>query len=70
VIKFNYRLTMNGILKGEYETLDDAYERATTLEGRELEWKQLDADFAYYALGKVINGLRTDWEIQLVRKRV
>ncbi len=67
-MKTYYRIKRNGTLMGDYEYLAEATARAESLEQAPIpSWK--GDETYYYAFGRVINGYRTEYEIEQVRKR-
>lgn len=66
-MKTYYKILKNGILVGEYGAVSEAFERARTLEGSDLTWK--DGEDKFYAFGKTKNGLRTEYEVTPIKRR-
>lgn len=62
-----YVLKKNSTFAGESENLNEMMLRAQTLEKGTLNFQGQD-DY-WFAFGKMINGTRTEYEIDLVKKK-
>jgi len=62
-----YVLKKNGTYAGETKNLNEAMLRAQTIERGPLSFQGED-DY-WFAFGKTVSGTRTEWEIDLVKRK-
>jgi hypothetical protein len=63
-----YWTNQNGILRGRYNSLGEAKQRAESLAKQTLEWKLLDDEGGYYAFTKGDAVARDEWSVAVMVK--